>query len=379
MPALIPLILLALVLGLLVWEAMWVKSRVRRIPLRIHVVGTRGKSSVTRFIAAGLRTSGRRTVAKITGVIPTVIDTEGRDVPIHRRSEPRVVEQFRIIGRAAASKAEALVLECMSITPELQELECRHYRPTLCVVTTIGDDHQEQLGDDYQQQVDAVRSAIPENSTVLTFESPQLPAIREMAQQRHCALLVADMNLGEISLGILPVNVALAVEACAFAGVPPIQSMPAIIEEARRVRDEIFDIEPGSKFVNGFAINDVTTAGNFVQYWRSAFPQTTGTVVMLNTRQDRPLRTRTFARWLAQLPERTAVILTGTHVPYARRRLAAAGVPPEQIVYWNQRDLPGVRRKLELLAGQNALIVGLGNIAGDGHKVLAALRRHQHE
>ena len=40
------------------------------IPLRIHVNGTRGKSSVTRLIAAGLREGGIRTFAKTTGTAP---------------------------------------------------------------------------------------------------------------------------------------------------------------------------------------------------------------------------------------------------------------------------------------------------------------------
>ena len=36
----------------------------KKIPVRIHVNGTRGKSSVTRLIAAGLRFGGIKTLAK---------------------------------------------------------------------------------------------------------------------------------------------------------------------------------------------------------------------------------------------------------------------------------------------------------------------------
>ena len=43
------------------------KRSLNLIPLRIHVNGTRGKSSVTRLIAAGLREGGMRTFAKTTG------------------------------------------------------------------------------------------------------------------------------------------------------------------------------------------------------------------------------------------------------------------------------------------------------------------------
>ncbi len=54
------------------------------IPLRVHVNGTRGKSSVTRLIAAGLRAGGIRTFAKTTGTAPRIIDSKGKDRVIHR-------------------------------------------------------------------------------------------------------------------------------------------------------------------------------------------------------------------------------------------------------------------------------------------------------
>jgi UDP-N-acetylmuramyl tripeptide synthase len=42
-------------------------ANLRAIPIRVHVNGTRGKSSVARLIAAGLRAGDIRTVAKTTG------------------------------------------------------------------------------------------------------------------------------------------------------------------------------------------------------------------------------------------------------------------------------------------------------------------------
>ncbi|MCK5258708.1 MAG: hypothetical protein KAJ69_04240, partial [Thermoplasmatales archaeon] len=43
------------------------QKRLKSIPIRIWVNGSRGKSSVTRLIAAGLRTDGKRVIAKTTG------------------------------------------------------------------------------------------------------------------------------------------------------------------------------------------------------------------------------------------------------------------------------------------------------------------------
>ena len=75
-----PLVLLGTVVLILLIAGYVEASNHRRIiaaiPLRIHVNGTRGKSSVTRLIAAGLRAGGLRTFAKTTGTAPRIINAE---------------------------------------------------------------------------------------------------------------------------------------------------------------------------------------------------------------------------------------------------------------------------------------------------------------
>ena len=65
------LILLVLVLGYLVAERRLHERRLRRIPVRIHVNGTRGKTAVTRLAAELLRQAGVRTLAKPPGTGPS--------------------------------------------------------------------------------------------------------------------------------------------------------------------------------------------------------------------------------------------------------------------------------------------------------------------
>ena len=64
---------LGIVTGLLVGagalERVVHRRNLAKIPLRIHVNGTRGKSSVTRLIAAALRAHGTVTCAKTTGTL----------------------------------------------------------------------------------------------------------------------------------------------------------------------------------------------------------------------------------------------------------------------------------------------------------------------
>ena len=63
------------------------------IPIRVHVNGTRGKSSVTRLIAAGLREGEIRTFAKTTGTSPRIINDKGDDIIDILRSIERNMER----------------------------------------------------------------------------------------------------------------------------------------------------------------------------------------------------------------------------------------------------------------------------------------------
>ncbi len=56
-------------------------------PLKIHVNGTRGKSTVTRLIAAGLRQASLPTVAKTTGSAARLIYPDGSETSWPRRGD----------------------------------------------------------------------------------------------------------------------------------------------------------------------------------------------------------------------------------------------------------------------------------------------------
>ena len=88
-----------------------------KVRVRVHVNGTRGKSSVTRLIAAGLRSGGVRTFAKTTGTMARMIYPDGREADVYRVGRPNIIEQTRIVRRAVECGAEAIVLECMAVMP----------------------------------------------------------------------------------------------------------------------------------------------------------------------------------------------------------------------------------------------------------------------
>lgn len=99
----------------LILEKILHERRLRLIPIRIHVNGTRGKSSVVRLIAGALREAGVRTLAKTTGAKPTLIYPDGHEEMVSRRGPSRIQEQVRFVKKAAKMNVKAIVVECMAL------------------------------------------------------------------------------------------------------------------------------------------------------------------------------------------------------------------------------------------------------------------------
>src|SRR5262245_35400117 len=138
------------------------RRHLRAVPVRIHVAGTRGKSTTTRMIAAGLRAGGRRVLAKTTGSEPRLILPDGSEQPWPRRGPASVREQARFFAHAAKLGVDAVVVECMAIRPEMVWASETHFvQATTAVITNTRADHFEDLGSASDGVADAVRWAVP--------------------------------------------------------------------------------------------------------------------------------------------------------------------------------------------------------------------------
>jgi gamma-polyglutamate synthase len=380
---LITIIGFAFVIAMLSVEALIVKKRVRNIHLRIHVNGTRGKSSVSEYIAAGLRTN-KNVLCKVTGVKPTIIYPDGKKEIIKRKGRARVKEQFEMVRLASKLHVDALVLECMSILPELQIVESRNLTPQIYVITNIRDDHREEMGVALDEQAKAICSAIPRNTTVLTSEDKFLPLIKQYSRKKNCNLISVNKldpeYLSRIPDGIFDVNIALALEACAIAGIDKETAFANILNAINNnpvPMLEFLDKNKSIRFVDGFAVNDVPSARGFLQYWKNKFDEPEELLVILNTRNDRPLRSVQFAEWLGKEESLSKIILTGTHIPRTRREILSAGYNKDNVYIWNGSDIKNSLASLQKIITKNSLVFGFGNIAGDGFLILDSLYNAQ--
>src|SRR2546428_550763 len=213
-------------------------DRLESIPIRIHVDGSRGKTGTCRLIGAALRANGLRVVVKTTGKMPVLIDASGNEKIIERPPTPtaNLREQKDIVRLATEQHAQAIVVECMAVDPELRRAsENTLIRATLAVITNVRRDHLEVIGPDIGTGARNLSDVIPPNGTVVTAEHRLLPALQDEAEKRHAKVVTVDPEtISDALLESFPYitfkeNIALALGVSKLLGLDRERSLDGML------------------------------------------------------------------------------------------------------------------------------------------------------
>ncbi len=360
------------------------RRRLRSIPIRIHVNGTRGKSSVTRLIAAGLRAGGIRTCAKTTGTLPRMIMPDGREFPVFRPAKANVIEQVRIVEAASAFDAEALVIECMALQPTLQWLcESRFVQATHGVITNAREDHLDVMGPTERDVARALAATAPIGGRLYTAEQRHLDVFREAALDRRSTLIAVEQSevnqvtaddMAGFSYVEHESNVALALRVCSDLGVDRATALAgmwrATPDPGAMTAHEIEFFGRRLYFVNGFAANDPESTE---QIWNLAierFPDVERRIAIFNCRADRPDRSRQLAKACAHWQPADHYVLIGDGTYIFLRAAEKAGMNLLKFTFAEDRRVEEIFETIVELAGRSALVMGMANIGGPGLDVV---------
>ena len=369
-------------------ESLLHTRNLRRIPLRIHVNGTRGKSSVTRLIAAGLRAGGIRTCAKTTGTQPRMILPDGSEVPVFRPWRSNVIEQKRVVAAAVAHRAQALVIECMALQPALQSLcELKLVQATHGVITNARADHLDVMGPTVVDVAKALAGSTPVGGRLYTAEQRHLDVLAEAARDRKSHLVavgdddVADVTWDELSAFRHiehPDNVALALRVCTDLGVNRQRALrgmwsapgdPGVMSVYRcNERERQF------LFVNGFAANDPESTGHNWNMLVDRFHGVERRIAMFNCRADRADRSVQLADACVRWKPADHYVVIGTATEVFARRAVSQGLSRARITCAEQKHAPELVELLSRQAGRSAFVMGMGNISGPGMEVVDYFR-----
>ncbi len=360
----------------------------KSIPHRIHVNGTRGKSSVTRLIGAGLRAGGIPSITKVTGTYPRMILPDGNEVAIHRKEKANILEQLNIVKYCSEQNAEVLIIECMAVQPDYQRItEKQMIKATVGVITNIRMDHLDVMGPTLDDVAVAISNTIPKNSSLFTAEDRYTRYMSDVAKKNNCVIKfsrpdqITDADMEGFSYLEHKENVALALDVCLGFGVTKEVALPgmhASLPDEGVLR--MVSIKEGQKrihFFNALAANDPESS---LILWNSIVAKCDENefkIIVLNSRKDRQERAVQLVEMIAGL-EYDRLVLIGENMEAVRGMCLTNGIPKNKVVGLGQKPTEEQYKQLVEVSDQNSTIVAFGNM-GAGGAELSKMFENMHE
>ncbi|MBB4210369.1 poly-gamma-glutamate synthase PgsB/CapB [Rhodothalassium salexigens DSM 2132] len=364
----------------LVLEASYHRRTLKQIPIRIHVNGTRGKTSVVRLINAGLRAGGYRVVAKTTGSFAAFTGPDGIDYPIHRPDHPNIIEQMRVIWRMRRFDPEIAVIECMALQPTYQSLtERMMVKSTHGVITNARADHLDVMGPGPRDVALALAGSTPFGARLYTAERRYLDVFEDACADRGselCAVgetevaAIDDAMLAPFDYAEHAENVALALKVCEDLGVDraaALAGMQALPPEvgATRILDVPF-FGRSLVFVNAFAANDPESTEMIWKKVVASHGAGRDKIAVVNCRFDRPQRSQQLADVAAQWTPAEHYILIGSGTMHFANRAVKRGLSPNAMTIAEGLASSEIFETIVEHCRGDGLIVGMCNVHGGG-------------
>ena len=376
------IIIIGLVVILCIW---WIfeykihRNRIEQIPVRVHINGSRGKSSVTRLLGGALRKAGFRAVTKTTGTDACFIHPDGTEEPIIRIGPADVKEQKWVVKYAVKLSAEILVTECMGVDPEIQwVLQNKYIDGTIGVFTNVRADHLDVMGPTVRDAADAMSAIMPKDGICFTAESDRFDWLAENAKKLNCELIltdpktISDDEINKFDYIEHKENVALALAVARHLGVsrdialagmwqatpdPGVLKIFSFIENGQTIR-----------FANAFAANDPESTKIV---WEMLSPRLNSgekIIVIANARADRIQRSIQLGEFISGIPA-DLYILVGANIHGISDIMSKNGIPRGKIAFLSDGEPQKILKTVLKLDGDRKFLVGMGNIGGPGHAI----------
>jgi poly-gamma-glutamate synthase PgsB/CapB len=355
----------------------------------VAVTGTRGKSGVTRLVAAGLREAGVRVLAKTTGSKPVLIFPDGSEREIPRAGPASIREQVRLVRLAAAAGADILVSEMMSVGAECLAAESRRIlQPGTLALTNVRLDHLDEMGRHKDDIARSLASAFPECADIFIPKEEIHPVFEEAALRTASRLhpvapltTVVEPSPGPpLSFGEFEPNVRLALAVLTSLGVESETAMRGMAHVSpdfgslRAWRGWFGDPPRPAVCVSAFAVNDPESSAAALLKIGALFPSAARTMIgLLSLREDRGDRTLQWIRAAGEgfFRDFAFVVLIGRPAPAALRKIRKSPPPGgTAFSFYDGASPEALMNRVVSAASGEPVVIGLGNIVGPGEQLV---------
>lgn len=378
--ALLFLLIIAVIYG--TWEYFSHQKRIYSIPIRIHVNGTRGKSSVTRLIGSALSEAGIKTITKVTGTYPRLILDDGTETEIFRKSGANIIEQLAVVKLAAERKVQAIVIECMAVEPKYQEItEKQMIHATINVITNVRLDHIEIMGYSLPEITHALSKTIPEGQHLFTSEKVMFPLLKAVADKKHTVIHSADTDsitqdeMNGFNYLEHKENAELALGVCEHLGISKevaLRGMYKAIPDAGALNFHSITVSDKKiNFYNAFAANDPQSTLMILNQLKDQNKFIGTKIILLNSRPDRIDRAKQLSEMTGKFlgDEIDYLILIGQPTDMVENLSAANGVRRNKILNLGVTDPVNVFDSIVSCTDNESTVIAIGNMGGMGAPV----------
>lgn len=334
------------------------ERNLKKVPIRILINGTRGKTTLTRLLVASLNAAGIKTIGRTTGSEAAVLHPDGRVESIIRHRSARVYEIIKFFKEAAGENAECAVVECMALQPENQKA----FRDTLVKPGTVAIvntfvDHVPEMGVTRESTSEVLRLSVPHNAELYVTE-------HYYDDFKHVHYVELNPSAEEIN-GIHPSAIAIASSILNDMGI----AHTALEDGIRNFIPDKGLLNPfsagcNSLFIPSFSINDLSCMDSAVKKWIKDGRELN---LIYNNRKDREYRIGLFKRVLAENSK--AIRKVYVIGDYKKKVSWHFGM----IAECEAISIEALHNHIE--NSRDSLFVGLGNIKGEGESLIALFEK----
>jgi poly-gamma-glutamate synthase PgsB/CapB len=329
-----------------------------------------------------------------------LIFPDGSEREILRAGPASIREQVRLIQLAAATGADTLVSEMMSVGAECLAVESRRIlRPGTLALTNVRLDHVDEMGRCKDDIARSLASAFPERADIFIPKEEIYPVFEDAAARTGSKLhqvaplaTVGGASAGpHLSFGEFEPNVRLALAVLASLGVGREMAERGVAAASpdfgslRAWRGRFGDPPRPAVCVSAFAANDPESsaaalskiAGELPPHRRDAGgnspPASRQWVGLLSLREDRGDRTLQWVRAIGEgfFREFARVVLLGPPARAALRKIRKSPLPGGTVFSVYDGSSPEVlMNRVVSAAPGEPVVVGLGNIVGPGERLV---------
>lgn len=355
------LFLLILIYGLVEYRCHI--NNVKSVPTRILVNGTRGKTSVSRLVAASLSESGLSVMCRTTGSSAEMIWPDGRVEKIVRKRGARILEMVSFFKEARKANVDCVVIECMALQEENQRVMANTLvKPGIVAITNTYIDHIPEMGKTHEETAYVLSQSVPKGAKVYVTDD-------------YYNSLDADVHKVDVKSSTT-VEGSITIHAESWALAKAILNDLGVSEDTMlRAKDRIagdiglikqIEGKNGSVLIPTFSVNDKecmekTIRENIERYKDKKI------YLIFNSREDREHRIVIFKDVLLNIDNPSLkVFIVGDW----RKKI---------VRYLSMFKIESISTDEDTLSKmiddeKDGVFIGLGNIKGSGEKLIGLLR-----